>query len=124
MVNFHLIEFCKYFQSINKKFVSVLLLNGKKINILCNALTVTTKQIFEAIIRSENILENYFLGLCALLGGDFVFLPPDLKIYKIAPQMWTTASNKKNQTDVEAESCMFSLFLRIKFFLPTLRGIR
>lgn len=31
----------------------------------------------------ENLAENFFLGLCALIGGDFVFLPYDLKIYKV-----------------------------------------
>jgi tyrosine-protein phosphatase non-receptor type 13 protein len=91
---------------------------------MCNPVNTTAKQIFEAVIKSENILENYFLGICALVGGDFVFLPTDLKVYKVAPQSWTQAISKKGQQDLEANSCMFSLFLRIKFFLPTLRGIR
>lgn len=42
----------------------------------------------------------------------------DLKIYKIAPQIWIQAANKKlHHTDTIA----FTLYLRVKYFLPTLR---
>ena len=67
----------------HRRTVSVLLLNGRSIRIICNSATTTSHQIFEAIIQTESYGENFFLGLCALIGGDFVFLPPDLKIYKV-----------------------------------------
>lgn len=63
--------------------MNVLLLNGRSINITCNSTSTTARQVFDAVIHIENLVENYFLGLCALIGGDFVFLPPDLKIYKV-----------------------------------------
>lgn len=66
-----------------RRSVSVLLLNGRSARIACNSLTTTAQQIFETVIRAEGFAENFFLGLCALIGGDFVFLPPDLKIYKV-----------------------------------------
>ena len=72
-------------------------------------------------MRQENLAENYFLGICALVGGDFVFVPMDLKIYKVAPQIWIQP--KKLQSEIDG-NCMFSLYIRIKLFLPTLRGIR
>lgn len=64
--------------------MNVLLLNGRSINITCNSMTTTSRQIFETVIKEENLVENFFLGLCALIGGDFVFLPPDLKIHKVS----------------------------------------
>lgn len=108
---------------MNKRNVNVLLLNGKRINILCNPISTTTKQVFEAIVRQENLLENYFLGICALVGGDFVFVPMDLKIYKVAPQIWVQPAKRSHQK-IDTNNCIFSLFIRIKLFLPTLRGIR
>lgn len=71
------------------------------------------------MIKTENIIENFFLGLCVLIGGDFIFIPNDLKIYKVAPQIWITGQRKINFP----ENLIFTLFMRVKFFLPTLRGI-
>ncbi|KAG4070549.1 hypothetical protein HA402_001215 [Bradysia odoriphaga] len=81
--------------------------------------TTTAQEIFETVIKCENFVENFFLGICALIGGDFVFLPPDLKIHKVAPEIWFNAAKKGCYT----ENVIFTLFLRTKFFLPTLRGI-
>lgn len=58
----------------------------------------------------EDIEENYFLGLSVLISGDFVFLPSDVKLSKIITM---------NSTDTRV-----TLFVRIRFFLPSLRGIR
>lgn len=95
----------------------MLLLNGKVYDIICDSISTTALKLFNALIHSEQIHENYVLGLCALIGGDFIFLPLDLKIYKVAPQMWIQSSNKK----VHSENISFTLYIRIKFFLPTLR---
>jgi tyrosine-protein phosphatase non-receptor type 13 len=77
--------------------------------------------VFEKIIKTEQIAENYILGLCALIGGDFVFLPQDLKIYKVAPQVWIQSATKKSNEEII--NPVFSLYLRVKLFLPTLRII-
>lgn len=54
------------------------------------------------------------LGLSALIAGDFVFLPSDTRICKaILP---TNATNHCNVT--------LTLYMRVRFFLPSLRGIR
>lgn len=50
------------------------------------------------------------LGLSALIAGDFVFLPSDTRICKA---MQPTTSN-----------ISLTLFLRVRFFLPSLRGLR
>lgn len=66
-----------------RRTVSILLLNGRSLKIACNSLTATADQIFQTIVHSERYEENFFLGLCALIGGDFVFLPGELKVYKV-----------------------------------------
>ncbi|EDS42478.1 conserved hypothetical protein [Culex quinquefasciatus] len=104
----------------HRRTVTILLLNGTKVNVLCSPTTTVARQVFEAIVRMEQLAENFFLGLCALIGGDFVFLPHDLKIYKVAPQIWVNTSKKSS---VLGENVVFTLYLRIKFFLPTLRGV-
>lgn len=112
-------KYNNFFQSSCKGTVSVLLLNGRNYNLICNPLASTTRIVFESIIKAEQIQENYILGICALIGGDFVFLPPDLKIYKVAPQVWIQSATKKSADEVK--SPVFSLYLRVKLFLPTLR---
>ncbi|XP_041780175.1 uncharacterized protein LOC121597901 [Anopheles merus] len=104
----------------HRRVVTILLLNGTKVNVTCNPTTTLARHIFEAILRLEGLGENFFLGLCALIGGDFVFLPLDLKIYKVAPQIWINTSKKSTPV---VENVVFTLYVRIKFFLPTLRGV-
>ncbi|XP_050073783.1 uncharacterized protein LOC126561562 [Anopheles maculipalpis] len=104
----------------HRRTVTILLLNGTKVNVTCNPTTTLARHIFEAILRLEGLGENFFLGLCALIGGDFVFLPLDLKIYKVAPQIWINTSKKATPM---VENVVFMLYVRIKFFLPTLRGV-
>ncbi|XP_053668060.1 uncharacterized protein LOC128718460 [Anopheles marshallii] len=104
----------------HRRIVTILLLNGTKVNVTCNPTTTLARHIFEAILRQEGLGENFFLGLCALIGGDFVFLPLDLKIYKVAPQIWINTSKKSTPM---VENVVFMLYVRIKFFLPTLRGV-
>lgn len=71
------------FQCQHRRAVNVLLLNGRSMNITCDSTTTTVLQVLQAVVRTENFVENFFLGLCALIGGDLVFLPHDLKIYKV-----------------------------------------
>lgn len=106
-----------------RRLVSIIHLSGQQLHVICNATTTTVREIFESVLRCEGIVENFFLGLCVLIGGDFVFLPPDLKVHKAAPQMWITGHQKKGGV-MFPESIIFTLFMRIKFFLPTLRGVR
>lgn len=50
------------------------------------------------------------LGLSALIAGDFIFLPSDTRLSKVM-MSGTSQSN-------------LTLFLRVRFFLPNLRGVR
>nr|XP_023012929.1 tyrosine-protein phosphatase non-receptor type 13-like [Leptinotarsa decemlineata] len=95
----------------SRKTVTVLLLNGQKLDVLCNPNSTTAGQLFELIIQKEHIEENFMLGLSALIAGDFVFLPSDTRICKVFHP------DNNNGTSL-------TLFMRVRFFLSSLRGIR
>lgn len=91
--------------------VTVIMLNGQKLDVLCNPNSTTAGGLFELIIQKEHIEENFMFGLSALISGDFVFLPSDTRISKVFQE----DSHQNNS---------ITLFFRVRFFLPTLRGFR
>lgn len=99
----------------DKRVVTVVLLNGQKVDVTCDPSLITAGQLFEALVHSEKYEHNFMLGVAILIGGDFVFLPDDYKIKKIAPENWHKVGSKKKHSE---ESVALTLFLRIKFFLP------
>ncbi|XP_066151997.1 tyrosine-protein phosphatase non-receptor type 13-like [Euwallacea fornicatus] len=92
----------------NKKRVTVILLDGQKLDVTCNPNNTTAGQLLHLIIEEEQIEENFMLGLSALIAGDFVFIPADTRITKV--------TNSRNVDLI--------LYLRIRFFLPSVRGLR
>jgi len=75
----------------------------------------------QAIVQAENLDENFTLGLAVLLAGDFAMLPPDTKLNKVAPPGWLSSGKSKGLLGLPTS---FMLYLRLRFFLPSLRGIR
>lgn len=99
----------------DKRVVTVILLNGQKVDVTCDPNIITTEQLFEALVYAEKYEHNFMLGIAVLIGGDFVFLPDDYKIKKIAPESWHKVGGKRKVTE---EIGHLTVFLRIKFFLP------
>uniref|UniRef100_A0A6P7FCV1 Tyrosine-protein phosphatase non-receptor type 13-like n=1 Tax=Diabrotica virgifera virgifera TaxID=50390 RepID=A0A6P7FCV1_DIAVI len=91
--------------------LTIIMLNGQKLDVLCHPSSTTAGQLFELIIQKEHIEENFMFGLSALISGDFVFLPSDTRISKIF------------QEELQ-QGTPITLFMRVRFFLPTLRGFR
>ncbi|XP_030745463.1 tyrosine-protein phosphatase non-receptor type 13-like [Sitophilus oryzae] len=94
-----------------KKTITVIMLDGQKLDIMCSPTSTTAGQLLEFIIQKEHIQENFMLGLSALIAGDFVFLPSDTRLSKVV--------HSESNPDIN-----LTLFLRVRFFLPSLRGIR
>lgn len=69
-------------------------------------------------MESEGISENFTLGLAMLVSGDFVFIPPEVRLCKMAPSGWGNSSQKHHPY------YSFTLYLKIKFFLAALRNFR
>ncbi|XP_053610540.1 tyrosine-protein phosphatase non-receptor type 13-like [Plodia interpunctella] len=100
----------------DKRIITVVLLNGQRVEVFCDPNSISAGQLFEALVHSEKYEHNFMLGIAILIGGDFVFLPDDYKIKKVAPENWHKSHSKKSKS-VE-ENITLTLFLRIKFFLP------
>ncbi|XP_063244322.1 tyrosine-protein phosphatase non-receptor type 13-like isoform X2 [Bacillus rossius redtenbacheri] len=105
----------------HKRRVLVIMLSGQKLDISCNGNSTTAKELFEVVVQSEGLEENFMLGLAVLLAGDFVFLPPDTKLCKVAPAGWSRPELKRTSG---VPSCAFTVYVRVRLFLPSLRGIR
>ncbi|XP_028173685.1 tyrosine-protein phosphatase non-receptor type 13-like [Ostrinia furnacalis] len=100
----------------DRRIVTVVLLNGQKMEVLCDPNIITAGQLFEALVHSEKYEHNFMLGIAVLIGGDFVFLPDDYKLKKVAPEGWHKMPSKRCK--VVEENVSLTVFLRIKFFLP------
>lgn len=104
-------------KATQRRAITVILLTGQKLQVTCDPHTITSGQVFDILVQVEQLEDNYTLGLACLLNGDFVFVPSEMKLHKLAPQGWKEDNKKINRPN-------FFLYLRVKFFLPSLRGIR
>ncbi|XP_044008088.1 uncharacterized protein LOC122852387 [Aphidius gifuensis] len=101
--------------------IVVILLTGQRIDVTCDPQKITAGELFQAIVQAENLDENFTLGLAALLAGDFAMLPPETKLNEVAPPGWL--NNAKNKGPLSLPTS-FMLYLRLRFFLPSVRGLR
>lgn len=110
--------------------ITVILLNGQKLKVSCNINSMTTGQLFEVVVSSEAIEDNFTLGLAVLLGGDFVFPPSDFRLSKVSPAGLWDECRRPHSTAASSLLEPFgghpplTMYMRTKFFLPSLRGIR
>ncbi|KAG7213100.1 hypothetical protein KM043_002423 [Ampulex compressa] len=101
--------------------IVVIMLTGQRVEVTCDPQKVTAGDLFQAIVQAESLDENFTLGLAVLLAGDFAMLPPDTKLSKVAPPGWLSSGKSKGLLGLPTS---FMLYLRLRFFLPSLRGIR
>ncbi|KAF6212873.1 hypothetical protein GE061_010583 [Apolygus lucorum] len=99
-----------------KRRVLVVLLNGQKLEVTCDASTVTFADVFQVLASRESLELSVTLGLACLVSDDFVFPPAEFKISKVAPPSWS-----KPRTQFPPP---FTVYLRFKLYLPSLRGTR
>ncbi|KAK0078021.1 hypothetical protein PV325_003153 [Microctonus aethiopoides] len=102
--------------------IVIILLSGQRIDVICDSHKTTAGELFQAVIRAEGLDDNFTLGLAALLAGDFVMLPSEIRLSKVSPPGWSTINECKGPLCCLPTS--FMLYLRQRFFLPSLRGIR
>ncbi|XP_076672458.1 uncharacterized protein LOC143371323 isoform X5 [Andrena cerasifolii] len=105
----------------NSGRIVVIMLTGQRVEVTCDPQKVTAGDLFQAIVQAECLDENFTLGLAVLLAGDFAILPPDTKLNKVAPPGWLSSGKSKGLLGLPTS---FMLYLRLRFFLPSLRGIR
>ncbi|XP_032681608.1 uncharacterized protein LOC116849002 [Odontomachus brunneus] len=105
----------------NSGRIVVIMLTGQRVEVTCDPQKVTAGDLFQAIVQAESLDENFTLGLAVLLAGDFAMLPLDTKLNKVAPPGWLSSGKSKSLLGLPTS---FMLYLRLRFFLPSLRGIR
>ncbi|KAL6260514.1 hypothetical protein P5V15_008038 [Pogonomyrmex californicus] len=105
----------------NSGRIVVIMLTGQRVEVTCDPQKVTAGDLFQAIVQAESLDENFTLGLAVLLAGDFAMLPPDTKLNKVAPPGWLSSGKSKGLLGLPTS---FMLYLRLRFFLPSLRGTR
>ncbi|KAK1135161.1 hypothetical protein K0M31_007931 [Melipona bicolor] len=105
----------------NSGRIVVIMLTGQRVEVTCDPQKVTAGDLFQAIMQAESLDENFTLGLAVLLAGDFAILPPDTKLNKVAPPGWLSSGKNKGLLGLPTS---FMLYLRLRFFLPSLRGVR
>ncbi|KAK6626436.1 hypothetical protein RUM44_008909 [Polyplax serrata] len=99
--------------------LTVVLLTGERLKVFCHPFDTLCGELFEAVVRVARIEDNYIFGLASMMNGDFVFLPNETKVNKVAPLEW-----KDPKKTTKENECHFVLYVRVKFFLPDLRGVR
>ncbi|CAK9796355.1 FERM and PDZ domain-containing protein 2 [Anthophora quadrimaculata] len=108
-------------KAANSGRIVVIMLTGQRVEVTCDPQKVTAGDLFQAIVQAESLDENFTLGLAVLLAGDFAILPPDTKLNKVAPPGWLSSGKSKGLLGLPTS---FMLYLRLRFFLPSLRGVR
>ncbi|KAJ8674656.1 hypothetical protein QAD02_010442 [Eretmocerus hayati] len=109
------------FKMSNIGRLTVIHLTGQRIEVTCDPQKVTAGELFQAIVQDEGLEENFTLGLAALLAGDFAMLPPEIKLNKVAPSGWLNSGKSRGLLGLPTS---FMLYMRLKFFLPSPRGLR
>ncbi|XP_065340118.1 FERM and PDZ domain-containing protein 2-like isoform X3 [Cloeon dipterum] len=102
---------------VGKRQLTVVLLNGQRLNVLCAPSTVTAANVLQVVLEEEGLKHSFMLGLAQRSGDDLIFLPPSLPLAKVAPKSWLSCLLKGHEMP-------FTLFVRVQLFPPTLRGVR
>ena len=91
----------------NVRKVMIIMLNGQKISVRCNAATVTSGELLDSILRDRDIKEGSLFTLSCLneTGSEYWALSNETKLSKIAPAGWKEGRSCKDLT----------LYLRFKF---------
>nr|XP_006115399.1 tyrosine-protein phosphatase non-receptor type 13 isoform X4 [Pelodiscus sinensis] len=94
-----------------RRKVNVMLLNGQRLELTCDTKTIC-KDVFDMVVAHVGLVEHHLFGLASLKDNEFLFVDPDLKLTKVAPEGWKEEPKKKGKDTVN-----FTLFFRVKFFV-------
>ncbi|KAL4617322.1 tyrosine-protein phosphatase non-receptor type 13 isoform X9 [Arapaima gigas] len=100
-----------------RRKVSVVLLNGQRLELSCDIKAVC-KDVLDMVVAHVGLVEHHLFGLAFLKDNEFFFVDSDAKLSKVAPEGWKEEPRKK-KPDVH-----FNLFFRVKFFLDDVHFIQ
>uniref|UniRef100_UPI00358FDFF8 tyrosine-protein phosphatase non-receptor type 13-like isoform X1 n=2 Tax=Myxine glutinosa TaxID=7769 RepID=UPI00358FDFF8 len=90
--------------------VTVELLDGQRLLLSCHP-KAKAQEVFEVVATRANLVQHSFFGFATCKGNSFHFVPPERKLYHVAPEGWRDVGNKKTKAPP-----LFTLHLRVKFF--------
>jgi hypothetical protein len=91
----------------NVRKVTIVMLNGQRLSVRCNAATVTAGEVLDAVLRDRDAKEGSLFTLSCLneVGTEYWALANETKLSKIAPAGWK-----------EGRACRdLTLYQRFKF---------
>nr|XP_006812581.1 PREDICTED: tyrosine-protein phosphatase non-receptor type 13-like [Saccoglossus kowalevskii] len=103
-----------------RKRVTVVLLNGQRLDLTCDMATLG-KELFDMVVNHMALLEHSYFGLAYINDGEYFFLEPDIKLYKVAPEGWRD-DIKRSRNAIPVQT--FTLFFRVKFYLENISSLR
>ncbi|XP_070545261.1 tyrosine-protein phosphatase non-receptor type 13-like isoform X2 [Ptychodera flava] len=103
-----------------RKRVTVVLLNGQRLDLTCDMATLG-KELFDMVISHMALLEHHCFGLAYIKNGEYFFLEPDTKLYKVAPDGWRDDVRRSKST---IPVLTFTLFFRVKFYAENISILR
>ncbi|XP_050690465.1 mucin-17-like isoform X3 [Eriocheir sinensis] len=94
------------------KRVTVVLVAGNKIEVVCDPASTRVSHIFQAVQRTETLHLAEHLGLAVLGSGEFHFVAPQTKLHKVAPPGW----KERHPTKDGLMQDNFTLHLRFMWY--------
>ncbi|XP_045128434.1 tyrosine-protein phosphatase non-receptor type 13-like [Portunus trituberculatus] len=70
------------------KRVTVVLVAGNRLEVVCDPASTRVSHVLQAVHRTESLPLAEHLGLAVLGSGEFHFVAPQTKLYKVAPPGW------------------------------------
>ena len=97
------------------------MLDGKRLRVLCNPLTVTAGEVLDNVLSHEDIRETAYFALALREGAgggaedEYWCLAGDAKLSKVAPSGWKQPPRTVQHNSVSSDS-VFVVHLRFRHF--------
>ncbi|XP_077999364.1 tyrosine-protein phosphatase non-receptor type 13-like isoform X2 [Glandiceps talaboti] len=105
---------------LGRKRVTVVLLNGQRLDLTCDVATLG-KELFDMVVSHMALIEHFCFGLAYIRDGEYFFLEPDTKLYKVAPDGWRDDIRRSKST---IPVFTFTLFFRVKYYAENVSILR
>ncbi|XP_072164796.1 tyrosine-protein phosphatase non-receptor type 13-like [Diadema setosum] len=104
-----------------KKRVTAVMLNGRRLDLLCD-LGTSGQELFDLIASHVGLNERSYFGLAYIRDGEYLFLDPDTKLYKVGPEAWKDEARKGSKKVGSKEK--FTVFFRVKYYVGNVALLR
>ena len=100
--------------------VQVVMLDGKRLRVLCNPLTVTAGEVLDNVLSHEDIRETAYFALALREGSsndeEYWCLSGDAKLSKVAPSGWKQPPRSHPNPNSVSSDSVFVVYLRFRHF--------